>query len=122
VVIGLAPAASGGTARAISAIQPLRACSDLAGDYPIPGAAAHVTAATVVPAANGQPEYCDARGYVEPAVVFQLKLPTTTFNGRYVQYGCAGLCGTIFPAAFPACGVSRLRRHPWRGFRGGRHR
>ncbi len=97
-------AASGATARASSAIQPLRACGDLVGDYGIPGAATHVTAATVVPAANGQPEYCDVQGYVEPAVHFQLKLPTTTFNGRYVQYGCAGLCGTIFPTTFPACG------------------
>ena len=104
VVIGLAPAASGAPARATSAIAPLRACADLAGDYPIPGAAAHVTSAAVVAAASGQPGYCDVRGYVDPAVHFQLKLPATTFNGRYVQYGCAGLCGTIFPTAFPACG------------------
>jgi feruloyl esterase len=115
-VIGLAPAASGTTAAASGttaaasgaaagaggAIRPVRACADLAGDYGIAGAAAHVTAAPV-PAANGQPEYCDVRGYVEPAVDFQLKLPTT-YNGRYVQYGCMGLCGTIFPTTFPACG------------------
>ncbi len=34
---------------------------------------------------------------------FQLKLPTATYTGRYVQYGCQGLCGVIIPPAFPAC-------------------
>jgi hypothetical protein len=103
-VIGLAPAAHGTTRAASPAITPSRPCAALTGDYGLPGTAAHVTAATVVPAANGQPEYCDVRGYVEPAVGFQLKLPVTTYNGRYVQYGCAGMCGTIFPPTFPACG------------------
>lgn len=104
-VIGLAPAAGGATVKTSTGIRPVRQCGDLVGEYAIPGTAAHVTAASVVAAASGQPEYCDVRGYVEPAVQFELKLPTTTFNGRYVQYGCSGLCGLIFPTSFPACGA-----------------
>src|SRR6266699_3948450 len=55
-VTGLGPAASGATASGAttpvsSAIRPLVACADLAGDYGIPGTQAHVTAATVAPAA-----------------------------------------------------------------------
>jgi feruloyl esterase len=97
------PATAGGTPR------PVRACADLVGEYGIPGAATTVTAATVVPAAGSQPEHCDVRGHVAPAVGFQLELPTRTYSGRYVQYGCQGLCGTIllpgFPAAASACGA-----------------
>jgi tannase/feruloyl esterase len=34
---------------------------------------------------------------------FQLKLPTTTWQGRYLQFGCGGFCGVITPTTFPAC-------------------
>jgi feruloyl esterase len=86
-----------------SVIRPVRQCADLVRDYAIPGAATQVTAATVVPA-GAEPEHCDVRGFVEPAVRFQLRLPTTTFKGRYLQYGCGGYCGVIFPTPFPDCG------------------
>jgi feruloyl esterase len=102
-VLGLAPAASGAVPHASSAVQPVRPCASLTGTYRIPGAVTQVKTATPVAGSNGQRAYCDVRGFVEPAVGFDLKLPAV-FNGRYLQYGCAGLCGVIFPGtpAFPA--------------------
>jgi len=100
VGLGAAPAA----AAVPPGIPPVRGCASLVGEVSLPGTTAHVTEATVVAATAADPEHCDVRGYVEPAVRFQLRLPTTTFGGRYVQYGCGGLCGEIALPAFPACG------------------
>ena len=86
-------------------MRPVRQCTDLVGDIRVPGAVTHVTAGTVKPAAADEPEYCDVQGYVEPAVRFRLKLPTGTYAGRYLQYGCPGFCGEIGSAAFPRCGA-----------------
>ena len=59
------------------------------------GAPTSITAAKLVPAANGAPEYCDISGYVQPQIQFQLRLPTKTWNGRYFQVGCGGFCGGV---------------------------
>jgi feruloyl esterase len=69
----------------------------------IPGAPTRVTSATVVAATETQPEHCLVAGYVQPQVKFELKLPTSTWQGRYLQFGCAGYCGTISRTAFPSC-------------------
>lgn len=83
-----------------------RDCAGLETDFDIPGANTHVTDASVVEADpdTGTPAYCFVEGYVEPAVRFQLKLPRDTFSGRYVQYGCDGLCGILKSTSFPECG------------------
>ena len=90
-----------------SAVRPIRECAELETDLAIPGAPTHVTVAERVDAdpGAGTPAYCRVEGFVEPAVRFQLKLPIDTYSGRYLQYGCHGLCGTIFDPAFPTCGV-----------------
>ncbi|TCO53668.1 tannase/feruloyl esterase family alpha/beta hydrolase [Actinocrispum wychmicini] len=85
-------------------IKPVKACADLVRNFDIPGAPTHVTSTEVVPAAGTDPEYCDVKGHVDPAVEFELKLPTSTFTGRYFQDGCGGFCGTFFPSPFPDCG------------------
>ncbi len=106
-VLGLGLAPSGAAAETTSAIRPVRQCAELVKDFDIPGAATHVTAATVVAASAGEPEHCDVRGYVDPAVQFQLRLPTATFTGRYLQYGCGGFCGMISATPFLDCGGPR---------------
>lgn len=68
----------------------------------IPGAPARITSARVVAATATQPEYCEVNGYVQPQVKFQLKLPTSTWQGRYLQFGCSGYCGSIARTTFPA--------------------
>lgn len=87
-----------------STIQPIRQCAELVKDFDVSGTTTHVTAATVVAAGINGPEHCDVHGYVEPAVTFQLRLPTTTYNGRYLQYGCGGFCGVVPQTPFPNCG------------------
>ncbi len=69
----------------------------------IPEAPTRITSAKVVAATDTQPEYCEVDGYVQPQVKFQLKLPTSTWQGRYLQFGCGGYCGTIARTTFPAC-------------------
>jgi feruloyl esterase len=68
------------------------------------GAPASLLSAKVVPAEPGPsqnwnkgfaPEYCDVVGFVQPQVQFELRLPTHTWNGRYLQTGCGGFCGFI---------------------------
>lgn len=100
---GVAAPPAAATADAGPVITPVTGCADLVGDLAIPGATAHVTSATVVPT-GAEPEHCDVRGHVDPAVNFQLKLPTATYTGRYLQYGCGGFCGTLGPTPFPDCG------------------
>ena len=75
VTAGIGPAtAIAGTESAV--------CGSLVRGFPLPGAATHVTSATVVAATAGSPEYCDVHGYVEPAVRVELRLPTKTDAGR----------------------------------------
>lgn len=67
------------------------------------GAPTRIESATVVPATDTAPEYCDVKGYVQSQVKFELKLPTTTWQGRYLQVGCGGFCGQVSATTFPSC-------------------
>lgn len=84
-----------------TSVRPVRACEDLIRTYDIPKTTAHVETAKLVPATATEPEHCDVSGYVEAAVQFRVKLPTTTYTGRYLQLGCGGFCGVIEDPAFP---------------------
>ena len=54
-----------------------------------------ITSATVVPAGGGLPEYCRVRGHVDTEINFELRLPTTTWNGKFYHAGGGGFVGTI---------------------------
>jgi hypothetical protein len=69
----------------------------------IPGAPTRVTSATLVAAGGPDPEVCDVKGFVAPQVHFELKLPTKTWQGRYLQSGCGGFCGAVGSPSFPTC-------------------
>ncbi|HEV2782301.1 MAG TPA: tannase/feruloyl esterase family alpha/beta hydrolase [Actinophytocola sp.] len=101
--LGLAVMPTAAAEPAGSVIRPVRPCAELVRDFAIPGAPTHVTAAAEVPA-GAEPAHCEVRGFVEPAVQFQLRLPIDSYSGRYLQYGCGGFCGIIFPTPFPDCG------------------
>jgi feruloyl esterase len=62
-----------------------------------------VTSAAVVAATGTTPAYCDVKGYVARQINFELKLPITSWLGRYLQEGCGGYCGSISQTTFPAC-------------------
>jgi feruloyl esterase len=81
-------------------------CSAVAGltqlaalpDYPT-----SIASATDVPAAGGNPRYCDVKGMIAPQTHFEMKLPETSWQGRYLQNGCGGYCGNVPNQSFPAC-------------------
>lgn len=49
----------------------------------------------VVPAAGGLPEYCRVTGYVLPAIHFEVRLPTQSWNEKFYMAGCGGYCGSV---------------------------
>lgn len=54
-----------------------------------------ITSTREVPASEGASAYCDVTGYVQPQIGFEVRLPLSTWNGRYFQAGCGGVCGVI---------------------------
>jgi feruloyl esterase len=42
---------------------------------------------------EGKAPYCEVRGVIAPAVGFEVRLPVSGWTQRYLQTGCAGLCG-----------------------------
>lgn len=58
----------------------------------------YITSASIVPAKNDLPEHCLVRGYVLPAIHFEIRLPIKNWNGKFLMVGCGGFCGTLdFP-------------------------
>ncbi len=58
------------------------------------GSPTHVTSATAV--GDGQPApYCDVKGYIDPQIKFEVRLPLASWTQRFVQTGCGGLCGNL---------------------------
>jgi len=55
----------------------------------------NLLSATVVPAAGDVPEYCRVLGYVRPAINFEIRLPTSNWNGKFYMAGCGGCCGKL---------------------------
>jgi beta-glucosidase len=41
------------------------------------------------------PDYCRIKGYVRPAINFEVRLPVRDWNGKFYMVGCAGLCGRL---------------------------
>ncbi len=74
--------------------------TDLAANPQYPAA---IASSTDVKAANGNPEYCDVQGMIAPQTHFDLQLPVSTWQGRYLQNGCGGYCGTVSGQTFPSC-------------------
>ena len=62
-----------------------------------------IASASVVPAAGGNPAYCDVKGMIAPQTHFELELPVSTWQGRYLQNGCGGYCGAVGAQQFPSC-------------------
>lgn len=64
---------------------------------------ARITSARIEPAAGERAEFCLVKGYVAPTIQFELRLPTKTYTGRYLQGGCGGNCGMILRSISPGC-------------------
>lgn len=77
---------------------PLSAWADAGDCAHIADAKIEVTnllSSSVVPAKDGLPEYCRMLGFVRPAINFEIRMPTTGWNGRFYMAGCGGFCGSL---------------------------
>src|SRR2546426_3244239 len=54
-----------------------------------------ITSATIVAAAGAAPEHCLVIGHVDTEINFELRLPTTTWNGKFYHAGGGGFVGSI---------------------------
>ena len=63
----------------------------------IPDAPTRILRSQVDPAGDGLPEACRVRGLIAPNTGFELRMPTETWNGKFLMAGCGGYCGTIDP-------------------------
>jgi hypothetical protein len=56
----------------------------------------NIAGSKLVRAHDGVTEYCEVRGSVAPTVDWILVLPTSNWNGKFLELGCGGFCGTMF--------------------------
>ena len=49
----------------------------------------------VVDAGGDLPEYCRVTGTVSQTINFEMRLPTTEWNGKFYMTGCGGFCGNV---------------------------
>ena len=84
---------------ALALMAPLHARADVAGDCAAITQSkitmTNLLSSTVVAAKDGLPEYCRVLGFVRPAINFEIHLPTTGWNGKFLMLGCGGFCGSL---------------------------
>src|SRR5436190_14921795 len=92
-------------------IAPAKSCAAIGqADFSaLSGASTTILSATSVPAGSnslGNYPGCEVTGLIAPQIQFQLMLPTQSYQGKYLQLGCGGYCGTDTlgtPAASYGC-------------------
>jgi len=57
--------------------------------------AGFVTSATMVPAGEDVPAYCQVRATALPSISIEVRLPAEGWNGKLYQVGCGGFCGIL---------------------------
>jgi len=105
-------------------IPPVMECEALTrADFTlVPEAPTVVESATIETAKDGRAEFCFVKGQVAPQVRFELRLPTKTYTGRYLQGGCGGNCGFIGTDLSPSCSTQRAYEGAFAiGFNDGGH-
>lgn len=65
----------------------------------IQDAATQIMEAKLVQAGGSIPAYCQVQGYIAPQVGFELRLPVSNWNGKFMEVGCGGWCGSINASA-----------------------
>lgn len=90
--------------------QPAQDCQALAKQdmTAIGGTGSKVTSAQVE--TINDTRYCVVTSTLAPSITIKTLLPVTTWNGRYMQLGCGGLCGNIMMDVGAAAGCAPLER------------
>jgi hypothetical protein len=101
--LGVALGVTPGHTQAVSTNDPAARCVALSASdlSEIPDAPSQITAAKEVEPSGDAIGYCEVSGYVAPNVGFLLRLPPHNWNGKFVELGCGGSCGTT--AHISAC-------------------
>ena len=60
----------------------------------IPDAVTQVIKTHIEQRVDDVPGYCEVSGYVAPSIRFLLRLPSNGWNGKFIELGCGGSCGT----------------------------
>jgi hypothetical protein len=97
-----------GTIVSLPVVLPKVSCASLAGATSIDGLAVKISVAARERASSTQPEYCDVRGTIAKYIGIEVRLPTKTWHQRYLQVGCAALCGNINLTAPESSGYTPL--------------
>src|SRR5688572_26002121 len=75
----------------------------------IQDAPTQIVSSVAVEATASEPAHCLARGYVEPNIGIQLRLPTQ-WNGKLLKLGCGGHCGVVGDEFLPMKCAPGLRK------------
>lgn len=62
----------------------------------VPDAPTQIIEAKLVQASGVVPTFCLAKGYITSHVGIELRLPLSNWNGKFMEVGCGGHCGTFF--------------------------
>ena len=91
---------SADSADAATACVALRSPANAVEFAQIPDAPTTIVSAGIVPAGgddstiqNDFPEFCNVEGQITPNIGFLLRMPTTSWNGKFLMGGCGGPCG-----------------------------
>jgi feruloyl esterase len=97
-ILGLSNAPAAGIAR-LAVVKPVMQCDALArvNLTAVAGAAVTIKVAKTVQSAAGA--FCRVMGNVAPTIGFTVNLPIDSWQQRYLQSGCGGLCGSDRPNA-----------------------
>jgi feruloyl esterase len=89
-VLAMVASAVAPAAAAPSGDDPVEVCAEL-----LRGASGRVGEVEVVAASPDLPEYCRVVGTLSTAIDYEVRLPTTTWNGKFYMTGCGGFCGNV---------------------------
>jgi feruloyl esterase len=70
--------------------DPTEICDRLAG-----GNSGRVDQTEIVGATAALPEYCRVVGTISTTINYEVRLPTTSWNGKFYMTGCGGFCGNV---------------------------
>ena len=59
------------------------------------GASDRISQVEVVDGAPDLPEFCRVVGTLSKTINYEVRLPTTTWNGKFYMTGCGGFCGNV---------------------------
>ena len=80
-----------------SAIAVNQNCKNMLGFHSGVEANFEITLASEVTDRADLPRFCQLQGVIQDKIEFEMRIPTSAWNGKFVVAGCGGFCGAVFP-------------------------